>query len=468
LSIFVDTALNGAATVLLVSGRLVTAAILARKLGPEPYGQFVLVQWVIDTLFLVCSFGMPGLMTRFLPVISATSTGVQPKHLAVIFSAASGICVLCAAGLTLVLQWLEGIKAGVALGLIFWCVANVASALMISFMQARFRYDAILSTQAVVAVVSSALAFFWVREASVADGALALAIASTLGLVVAFVHVLWKERPTRTVQKETEITRANIFTYGANVWITTLVAGLVWSRTEIAILRSSVGDEGIAIYSIAILMTGTIVQGVNLLLGAIAPHLTRIWAGGDWAGTIAVTSALTRLPLLLGAAGAAMLIGWGDILIDITFGEQYANSYLSMVIISAAALGVCSGCVNQILQLETDAQFSRNAQLLGLAILLLASAVLSPALGLAGGAIGRSISQVTLSALPFLLLVHRKGDPRITLLFLEYLACTVIIGLLGALAYVYGAPRTAASIAIVVFGSAFVLQAIQAVRQNTF
>ena len=44
--------------------------ILARRLGPESFGLFVFVQWLIDMAFLVFSVGLTGVATRFFPQLA--------------------------------------------------------------------------------------------------------------------------------------------------------------------------------------------------------------------------------------------------------------------------------------------------------------------------------------------------------------------------------------------------------------
>src|SRR5690606_32028530 len=55
-----------------------------------------------------------------------------------------------------------------------------------------------------------------------------------------------------------------IRTYALNIWITALLWALVWSRGEYPIVRTMIGDDGIATYAAAMTLFGGAIQAVML------------------------------------------------------------------------------------------------------------------------------------------------------------------------------------------------------------
>jgi O-antigen/teichoic acid export membrane protein len=406
--------------------------MLARKLAPDAYGQFVFIQFVIDLIGLLCSFGIPGVLTRFLPQLSQSGAeGSKP-----LLRALAGLCLaamVLGASALVIYRTLDPhfVRANLSI-LTIWCVLSLALTFVYAGLQGIFRYDSVLAGNLAYAAAAPAAVSLLVGSGSVTNAAGAMTLALGASALVALLTL--KLRPGRTPSSSAQASPAmkDVAAYGMNVWVTGLIVGLVWSRGEFAILRSFANDSAIGIYAVAITLTGLVTQGAGLFTGALTPYLVRQWAAGDSAELRNTLIRVTSILLMAGSAAAAVLIGFGTYLIQLVFGPEYADAHQLLYILSIGGVAIVSGPASLLLQIQSNARFGLFTNAAALVLLLLISACLTPSLGTSGAAVGRATSQIMVAGIAFWQLgkLQGLGDPARRLL-LAWLAISCALGCLA-------------------------------------
>jgi O-antigen/teichoic acid export membrane protein len=202
--------------------------------------------------------------------------------------------------------------------------------------------------------------------------------------------------------------------YAFNIWVTALLWSLVWSRGEMPIVRAYLGDAGVAHYAAAMSLFGGAIQGVMLAVSGIAPQLTVLWGSGRREEAIAAARTVMDVQLLFCGAGALFLICLAPQLISLAFGKAYHDAAAPLTVFAIGLLAMAVSSQNYILQLATDARFSRNITLLGLVLLFAAAILLTPLYGLVGTAIARASTMLLMAGAALVVITRSWGGAAIT------------------------------------------------------
>ena len=401
MSLAKDTAVSAVSTVISTGSRLVVTVMLARRLAPSSYGEFIFAQWIIDLLFMICSMGLPASLTRFLPAISASPHWTSLPISRRIFALVVGSFLISV--LLFSLYVLFGASWGPveSLSLIFWCSAYLAVAYIAPALQGLFRYDAVMAGSITFAIVAPVLIFVFLKSPSVPHAALAMGLAWLLnGAAAAGAIVLLPSSPTRPPSME-PVNQRSIAIYAGNLWVTGLIAGLVWTRGELGVLKFHVDSAHIGIYAAGLTLVGLVSQGAALITGALTPHLVTHWHARNDQMLAYIVRGISQLVLIVTTIGALFLIGVGETVIPMLLGNRYAHSYEILAILSLSAISISSGCANTLLQIESNGKFGLFVNTAALIILVIVSVALTPIIGIVGAAIARSIAQTIVAFVTF-------------------------------------------------------------------
>jgi O-antigen/teichoic acid export membrane protein len=408
MSLLRHSAWAAAAAITLTVSRFAFAAIVARRLVQAAYGQYAYGQWLIDLAFLVCSLGATGAVSRY---------AAEFRHDAGLLAAFFRRWRPFALGLPWVgsLAVLAGVwLSGMALTpfalvmLACWAVANGMWAMQTAALTGLQRFDLIFAANAFagLVIVTGALLLPLVPSD---PGRLfgLMALASGGGAVVGL-SITFRQGKVQVDAIESARWRT-IRGYAMNIWVTALLWSLVWSRGEMPIVRGYLGDVGVAHYAPALTLFGGAVQGVMLGVAGVAPQLTRLWGEGRQAQAVATARAVMNVQLLLSAGAALVLICLGPELVTLAFGKAYVDAAKPLAIFGLGLVAMSVSLQNHLLQIATDARFTRNTTLLGLLLLFSTAFLLIPRLGLDGAALARGGTLVALAGISSLAVVHRWG-----------------------------------------------------------
>lgn len=389
-----NTIWGAAGSITLTLGRMATVVILARLLGPELFGLFVFVQWIIEITFMVFSFGLSGVATRFFP----QSVGKDAEELPGFnhwFFRAGGLAVVltsCFAALSAYLFSDLHNFAEIA-AITFWAAASSFSALLGARAQGLFQYKRNAGASAIFVI--TALSELALLQGSgdlvavlVAMGAANLA--AGIFLVISIQSGAAILRPVALAKLHSE----QVFRYATNAWVTSIVASLVWARGELPMVKGYLGEATVGYYSIGLTLSGIINQGVGLLTGALWPQIARAWDNGNRNELAQFSSVVTNLLMLIVGLAAGFVICFAPYIVTLLFGERFLPSSNLVLILALGTLGLSSGCAHLAIQAATNGKFARNITIAGAVFLYGAAFILIPRLGIAGAAIARSATQI--------------------------------------------------------------------------
>ena len=376
---------------------MVVTVMLARGLAPDAYGQFVFMQWVIELSGLICSLGVGGSMSRFLPSLPAGGPRLRAPLMRFFLLHGTLSLALSAAAFAVYLAVAQKPGAAAFAVLIGWSVLALLSTFMTAALQGLFRYDAVTVGNTVF--VGAAFLAVWRLPSSIENAAIAMALAYAVGTLASLSVCALRRGARRTVAPPAPPNIRSVMTYGLNTWITGLLATLVWSRGEFAVLKWHLHSRDIAIYSAALSLNGAVATGAGLLTGALTPHLAGHAGAGDRDRIRTILEGVTQAVMMCTAAVAIGLIATGGSIVPLLLGPKYRESYDVLSILAISGVSVSLGCAYTILQIELHGRFGRNLNLVSLVLLLTISAGLTSVIGVLGGAIARLTAQLAASGL---------------------------------------------------------------------
>ena len=396
-SLIRQTAWAAAATVVISVSRFALAAILARRLSMDLFGKFAFAQWLVDVVFLACSLGVTGVLARYV---------AEYRHDAHMASAMIRRALPFAMGLPLVagIVVIAGVKLSdvalsaedlAALGV--WTVANGAWAMQTAVLTGSQRFDLMLVANALAAAVmlGGALlvpstvmspATLFVCMAAAAAAGTTVGLRSTLGLIGVV--------PSSVDRRQSLAIRR----YAFNIWVTALLWSFVWSRGELPVVLATLGEAGVAQYSVALALFGAAIQCAMLPVAAAGPQLTRLWGEGSHEAAVALARQFLDTQLLVCGFAAIASICLGPELIAWVFGGGYRDQAYTLAILAIGLLSMSVSSQSHLLQIASDGRFTRNATFAGLVVLLCVSVWAIPALGLPGAAVARVSTMVIVAA----------------------------------------------------------------------
>ncbi|MBL4782709.1 MAG: lipopolysaccharide biosynthesis protein [Porticoccaceae bacterium] len=396
------------AGLVMTASRFIVTAILARKLSVDAFGQFVYSQWLVDIGFLVCALGATGVASRYFSeyrenpsALAAVAQRWRPLSFVLpLFGALAAVSGAGISGLTF------SVDAYVLLA--SWCLMSGLWGMHTAALTGLQRFDLVFTANVVAAVTM--LIGVWLVPFD-EDGsmkvfgimAVAAGLASCVGL-----------RPIALVIKikadELSPERwGSIYRYAFNIWITAIMWSLVWSRGEIPVLRNLEGDEAVGTYAVALTLYGGAVAGVMLWISGIAQQITRYLGERNEQAALTLCRFALDLQLLLIGVGALVLIWLAPELIELGFGVKYQGSAVLLGILALGLPAMALASCNHLLQIITDARYSRNTTIFGVFLLFCCSWVGVSLLGVPGAALSRSSTLLIMGAITYFVFWRRWG-----------------------------------------------------------
>lgn len=399
-SLMRDTAWSALAAVVMSAGRLVLAAVLARKLGTAHFGEFVFTQWLIDIVFILGSFGQTGAGSRFFAQYRFESVEVY-KAFGRWYAFRAVQVVAFSACLTPLVAYLFRESADVPyLGAVsIWAIGNGAWAVTMARLQGLQRFKLVAVSNFLYVTVACVGAIILPAEWGI-NGTIAVLAAATFAGALACAFA--KSQPSPTHEAEGQMFSSSVVsTYANNVWMSSAIGALVWSRAEISVVRAMLGPVDVAFYGAALTIAGLANVGMALLTGALGPRLAQLWGQRKKEEAWNLSRTVTDYLVLVSGIGIAFIITFSNEILLFVFGSEYRAAGSPLVLLALGAFGLCSGCANTLVQYQTNGAFARNVNLVGAFLLFALAVPLVNALGVSGAALARSGVQLAVAAATF-------------------------------------------------------------------
>lgn len=369
--------------------RFLTLVLLARFFPEAQVGQFAYMLFLVDLSFLLVSFGMNGVASRYLAEYAA-----EPARRASFFvwwcrrsfwvPPAAGGAVLLAA----LASGLE-LSPAAAAGIAFWAMAYAGQSLLLAAFAGLQRFDQVFAVTALGAAASLSAVVLAAWAGLPLAGLYALmgaaCIASVL-LALKYFSPLWRAGQPAGARPGFW---AGIAGYSLNMWLTALLWALVWSRGELPVVRHWLGDVALAHYSVALSLMAGLMTAVMLGTSGFAVQVTRLWGEGRKPEAYTLCRRVSEWQLLVAAIGAAFVVCFNEELVRVAFGSGYADSAAILAVLVCGVPVMALAMQNHLIQIKTNGRFSRDVAVLGLIVLLVGAVTLVPHWEAQGAAIAR-------------------------------------------------------------------------------
>jgi O-antigen/teichoic acid export membrane protein len=383
---------------------LVTAAIIARHLGPSGQGLFAVAYSL--TLMLVQVGGL-GLTTAN-PYFAARRPGAIPRIIAnALWLAALLGVALVAAGI-LIKAAIPGLLEGLDWTPLLVTLAGIPGALAALFLQSvllgegrMVAYNAIEVTQAALTLVALAAcyAFFDVGLTGT------LVVLGAARYVAAAAYFLILSRRTRVVSTPDPGLARSMLRYGFRVYVAILVSFLV-IRLDLLLVNAYLGQTEAGLYSVA----ATLADGMFVLPTVIGLNLLPRVARGD--PTDASAEVFRSVAVLYGLLCLLTVPVAGPV-IRLFFGERYvgATSLYYWLLPGIFCLGMLTILSHHFAGRGYPPQ-AIAFWLFGLALNIALNLVFLPGRGAWVAALTSSITYAVLLVLHMWLFVQEAGHPK--------------------------------------------------------
>lgn len=415
--------------ILMTASRFAVTAILARRLSVAAFGQYTYSQWLVDIGFLVCTLGATGVASRYLaefrhqsPVLVAILRRWRPLSFALPFvgSLAAGFGA-----------WLSGLSfdLGSYTLLLGWGMTSGIWGMHTAALVGLQRFDLIFRANMLAAVIMlSGATLLPFTENGVPTVFAIMTIAAATASLIGLKHIALASQG-EAVELDSQLKRS-IYYYAVNIWITALLWSFAWSRGEVPVIRSLLGDEAVGRYAVAMTLYGGAVAGVMLGISGIAPQITRYWGEENEKAAVSLCRRAMDLQLLLSGLGGLALIWLAPELMQIGFGEQYRDSALLLGILALGLPALALSSHNHLLQVITGARYNRNTTLLGVVLLLSLAWLGVTKQGIVGAAWSRALTLLVLGLVTGVACWRRWGQAAIGWANLVNIATLLLLSVL--------------------------------------
>lgn len=379
---------------------LVSGVLLARALGPENYGVYAFVLSLITLLALPTHAGLPTLLVRetaknqlkqnwglLRGLLKLANTFVWGYSIIVALIAAAfaswfwlGAETARAdsfvwALLLLPLIAFEGIRTSTLRGL-RWVVSSQLP-------------EQIIRPLVMVSLLSVTLLFG--KEITSVTAIQFNAIAAFIAFIIGVLFLL-KALPVEARHTEPEY---SIKPWAASLLPLSLFAGLKMLDSQVSILfLGFLGtSEEVGLFRVAATGATLVAFGLTAVNMALAPQVARLYNAGEIEKLQRIITLSTRAVAAISFPVAFVFIVWGEDLITLVFGAEYASASTALAILCVGQLvNASAGSVALVLNMTGNDKKTVIGAVIALISNLLCAFILIPLFGLIGAAIGYSVS----------------------------------------------------------------------------
>ena len=432
MTIIKNTSWNALHTITITFGRFTISALLARKLGPEFFGVFIFLQWIVDLVFMVYSVGLTGISTRFFPELKINS-----KKFRSFYSWFFRLCITSTILTTFFsIIFNISLKSQNHISIIYITIyaSSVAiNTLLSSYAQGVFNFKTIAKSSIIYSSLSIMMIILIYDKLNLNLSFFVLSLANVFSILF-FVKSLKIKLPAQPIDLSINESR-KISEYGINVWITTLLNYLVWARGEIPVIKAYLNHYDLGIYTACLILIGIANQCIGLATGALWPHIAKAWDHGELEKLSNFNDALTRLLILTSSLLSGAIICFGSSALTLIFGKSYHFSGEVLALLAIGTLGLSCGCANAIAQISTNSKFGRNLSIIGGILLYALLILLTPTQGLLGAALSRVIvliatGIITIITTTYIFKKHHAQSKKMSVYYYisSVLSCCVLAG----------------------------------------
>lgn len=374
-------------------------AITARLLGPDNLGILAYVVFCVTIASMVAGLGIGIVQQRYIPNLRAEARDDEADGL--IGATTRWSMVAAIVGGLLLFAYLYWPGRGVteklsdtsrdvviAVALIWFLCWRMAEVYQF-YLKGEQRFGELARLSAVSALIKLAVIALGAWLFGI-PGALAGYIAGNL-LPAARIGRLRRVKPMVSQELRREVTR-----FAFMSWVTAVIGGFVFGRTEILFLEHFTGIGAVGLFTAAVTVAEMAVQLPPLLLSALLPRFSEQHGLGAQDDMQRLYRTMTALIAMLIVPLCAGLAAVAPVLVPLLFGDEFRGAVpVASVLLIAAAISSLGVTTLYLLQSIGKAGFLLMSNGVGLIGTIVLGFVLVPHFGLIGAAWSRGLVQVS-------------------------------------------------------------------------
>lgn len=397
-----DGSLNLIGAVCQQGSLLVVTALIARVLGEQALGRYVLAYAVLSLLALFSLLGFRAALNRFVTMHLADDEPERVRPLVRFAMLTSGGVSLALGGaLVGAARPLADAFGDPGLATGFVCVGLALPALTV-------RDLCLAATQGWRSQRAFAL-IGWIYEPLARLALTGILLAAGVGVTGAFVALLvgsWtaalaavlalRRRLAAPTSVRPRVERRAVMSFAVVTWGTTLAAsGLIWVDT--LLLGALADTEAVGTYTVATRLVSLAVFVMAPIDALFAPHFAHYFHSGERTRLASAYAAATGWTLRLSLPAFVVVVVFAEPLLRF-FGPGFATGASVTVVLAVGQLvNAATGPCGSVLTMSGRTRLNLVNNVAGLALNIVLNLVLIPAYGLIGAAVAWSVSLTALN-----------------------------------------------------------------------
>lgn len=397
-----------------------TGVLLARLLGPSEYGTYAFVLAIVSLIGIFGAYGLPELLTREIAVCDKKEDYSRLKGLSIrAFQIGLGISATLAVAAYV---WMSLSKAAnltdmvaflAALLVPIQTVAALRSGALRGLGYVRSSQLPELLVQPSVFLGVVAITWLVLGDMALQDAMVSRVVAAMIALLVGM-FLLAKAMPegVRAGKPIYETAKwagsAKSFMFISALWV-------VLGQADIVILGMLRSHADVGVYKVS-MIGGSLVMYVLLSINTVlGPMIASAAAEADTETIRSLVKKAARLATLMGVPITAVIIIFGEQLIELVFGADYIPAYQPMAILAVAHIfNAVMGSVGLTLNMTGHEKLTYRAQMFAVVFNVMLNFALIPQWGPLGAAIATAVAVVISNTLlAYFVLIKLKFNPTV-------------------------------------------------------
>jgi O-antigen/teichoic acid export membrane protein len=433
-------------------GTFLSAVIAARVLGVSGSGATAYAVWLVLMIATIVDLGMSPAIVRYMSELRGRQDDDVAERLAGRLLRVLAVPVFIAAGAILASVFLVGdfgrtwlpVTSEPASGLGFEVLGSlmamyVAAQAFASYNYAYLRGNQDFHTIAKLTVASVALQIAFVGAGSLTFGTIGAVAGYAAGQIlpaVALFRLLRRSGPLDiTLQKR-------VGRYARYAWAANVANAFVWSRIEVFFLERYWGNEAVAMFTVALVLTSLAAQGPVLLTTGVLSFLAEKHGRSDVNAMKEAFETGTRLLATLTFPACLGVAAIMPALLPLIYGNAFAPAIPAAIILAGAAtIGATSVVATNLVQAVERSDFIFFSSLFGALVAIFAGFLLVPHFGVMGAAVARATIQATMVVVGLCFVARHLGySLPLSSLARLFLAASVAASIAAASVLTFGGP----------------------------
>lgn len=383
--------------------------LIARILGPDQYGQFILITFWCMLLSVFGKLGFDVTYLRFMPIYRQEGNIGAIRSL-IRFSV--GVCFLTSVALFLIL-FIPALKESIIVNI--FALITLLGLVVMRFLDSYLKsLDIIVSSHFLQEMLRPIL-FLGLFLMSVfffqSSGYVAATIAYTAAIVLVCILMFVQRSRSKSVfpAEEKGLEHHTKGEWIAHALPVMMIAGtaIIINRIDIVMIGYFQDQKSVAIYSVAHRISEFTIFGLFAATSLLSPYISKLHAKGDLKELQAKIDDIMRPVGVLTILAAFGILALGSFVLQL-FGPVYTTGMtcLFILVCSQTFNGLC-GPVSLILSVTGYQKMAFKISILAAVLNVIANALLIPAYGIEGAAIASALSYVLWNVL-MLVFIRRK------------------------------------------------------------